>query len=270
MTLCTSRLVIDNALLSASLSATPAVASGYSINNIKDLRRSQYAKTVAATSQQIAFNFFSPKTVDCFYLDLPTGVGVELKLYSGNNGLGTLLATQQYYGGVYIPIGAGKFKIGTHAIGQMDPAYSHLRPVYFPVVTCQSGTVTITQPVASVLTLRTMVLGKSVQFLAEAAAGLSLRRASTTVRTRGGSLLAIGLEKQWREMTLNCNYMTEAERVALWDAVYASSCHGVLVDAIPTNTTDLREHHTFIANLALPSMTRGSYYHQTDLTFTEI
>lgn len=263
---CSPALLIDNAWLGAALSATPAIAD---LENTQQLRRGTLALTASNSSQVINFDFSQPQTVSMFWAALATDADMTLELFGGANQSGALLFSAALPKGRYIP--AGTWRAGVDAFGAYDSLFSSYRPYYFTAVSAQSGRLTITSASPSVKAIPLVVLGDAWQpdYGASIGMAVSLKSSAQTVRTRGGSLAQLGLDKRWRELALDLARLTGAERVDFYNRLAVAGGFGVLVDALPADSSELRVQHLLLANVQADFVNNGSY-HSAKLTFVEI
>ena len=259
------RLITRNVYLSASLGASPSIPS---LSSTQSLLRGIVAVSTSNTSQVITATWPTTEDVDAFYLPISTDNDVLIELFSAANQVG-MVHSMVLPRGPRIP--AGVWRAGIDPFGAYDSLYTAYRPCYFDAVSARSMRITITSAAPLVKTISWILLGKSFQPAYGASIGMQLvlRDNAQLRRTRGGSLVRLGGAAKWRECSLDLQHLSKVERIALWSQL-AANTYGVLLDALPTDNSGLRDQLTMLSQIGTPEMTHDGAFHSTKLTFEEI
>lgn len=260
-------IVSSNVYANATISATPAIAS---LVNTQSLRRGLVATTTSNASQIITASWAQATAIDTVLIPIDTTADVLIEFYDAANLIGSLVYSAMLEKGVRLA--AGVWRAGIDPFGAYAELYATYRPNYFSVpVMARSMRITITSPIATVKKIPLIFVGKCWRSALGASVGVALTLKDTTQmrRTRAGSLVRVGGGAKYRELSVDLPRLSDAERVALHDALSVNTfC--ALVDVFPSDTSTLREQMTLIGAIAEPAFIHNGSFHQTKLTIAEV
>lgn len=260
-------IVSSNVYAAAAISATPAIAS---LANTQSLRRGLVATTTSNASQIITASWAQAAAIDTVLIPIDATADVLIEFYDAANLTGNMVYSAVLEKGVRIA--AGVWRAGIDPFGAYAALYDTYRPNYLPApVMARSMRITITSPTATVKKIPLIFMGKRwlSSLGASVGAALTLKDTAPLRRTRAGSLVQLGGGSKYRELSVDLPLLTEAERIALHDALDANA-FGVLVDVIPSDTSTVRDQMTLIGAIAEPAFIHNGGYHATKLTIEEV
>lgn len=277
MTDCGLRLIIKNQFAESSVAVSPAPLSGYPATNMLMTWRSRVMRTSGKTNQQIRFTLQSSASADAFYCPVDGGAELRLELFAD------LSMTARVYDSGVTRFGVqvqrakpwGSLQYGVDQWGAQEGVQvGASRVLYFPPVQYIAARVTLNHATApsGYIEVPYLSIGQAFapEYGASLGASLAIRTQRKQQRTRAGSLHRIGQAAQWRELSLDLNYLSAAERIRLHTELSESGGEAVLVDMYNNNETVLHDQNLFLADVELPDLQDNGMYHGAKLVFKEI
>lgn len=280
------RIVTDNQIQQLDLSANPEEVDTLPVDHLKTPWRSRVMRSAPredlTITQRVLGNSPAKALVaDCFSIHNHNLAGADvyrIELFEGPNQSGSVAYDSSFQSAsVLIPLGV--WMCGVDAFGATySDDLDKISTVWFEPVVYQSFRLTIKSHSNSrgYIQLGMLFLGKSLRFENNFSWGneLSWNTGLMLTRTEGGSLVTESQRPYaYRELTLDLEWLTDADRNSMAGKLRAAAGQPILVAAYPTVGSDIRRtEYTMIAKLD----TGNRYTHQsinrhsTQLRFLEV
>lgn len=249
------KLVFDNKINNATLTATPSMLSTLPVDNVKLSQRGAVARSVGLPASQVIWgNLQSVFDIDSLGVcrhNLSSAATIRLRLYSSYDRAGTLTFDS---GVVSIGEGValwGSFLWGEVPIPSVPVGMARNYASFFASARCASFELTIvdTGNTLGYMDIGRLVLGKSVSISPSAGLNVSWQDGSKHSRTEGGSLRTEAKGK-WRVCTMDIAYLDTSERNTLSDALYSAGMPSdVLLSAYEGSGGNLERDGVFVGKL---------------------
>lgn len=280
------RIVTDNQIQQLALTAAPAAVSALPVEHLKTPWRSRVMRSTPredmTLTQWVLGNSPAKALVaDCFSIHNHNLAGADvyrIELFEGPNQSGKVVYDSSFQSAaVLIPLGV--WMCGVDAFGATySDDLDKISTVWFEPVVYQSFRLTIksySNPLGYIQ-LGMLFLGKSLRFEHNFSWGneLSWHTGLSLTRTEGGSLVTENKRPYaYRELTLDLDWMTDADRNSIAGKLRAAAGQPMLMAAYPTVGSEIRRtEYTMIAKLVPDHRYHHQYInqHHTQLTFLEV
>lgn len=270
------RMIIDNQIRNATLSTNHEPLTP--VDNVKNEWRSRVLRDAVQSEPLIICGTLPTSRLFSGFAiaghTLSAGATVLLELLDGDCQSGNVVySSGPIYPTLIKPL--GEFVFGVDPWGEteddgIDPVCSH----FFDATVASGFRITINDPLnpAGVWDVSQIFIGDTLQLDNNFSYGFSIRWANAQAfqRTEGGSLITVGNNQQWRELSLPFEFMTDRDREVMARQQRMAPGRALFLSAFPQGTDNEQREFAMSCKFESPEFTKSHYRNwQSSITFME-